>query len=345
MVLYHQDVEVKTGLGGGAEVYDAEMAGLMMGAKAACKLAKRKNSANHIFLFADNTSAVQSIFDPKPGPSQLYAIKTHRHLTRFLDSHPNNQVTIAWCPGHKNIRGNERADKLAKEARDRACEAHVAHTTSHARRKAKAATGATWRREWRSTQKTGGYATANHIPPSSSPSKTFTRTPREVFGRLVQCRTNHGYTGEFRRRFFPDEDFSCPCGEEVQTREHIVTRCPLYNNKRSNLRKISRDLWLPVILGTKKGIAALTVFLQESTAFTRDGQQPKKPPIPTFENEPDDENDPDPIEDNPEIYLRSASSLLPKFLLYSPACSKPTSPEERMRACAPAPRRLGGKMA
>jgi ribonuclease HI len=98
------------------------MAGLMMAAKATCKHAKRQNNINHIFLFADNSSAVNSIFDPKPAPGQIYAIKAHHHLTRFLDSHPKKQVTIAWCPSHKNIRGNERADKLAKEARDRACE-------------------------------------------------------------------------------------------------------------------------------------------------------------------------------------------------------------------------------
>jgi len=133
MVLYYQDVEVKTqqmGLRGNSEVYNTKMAGLMIAAIAACKLAKCKNTANHIFLFADNSAAVNLIFDPKPGPGQIYAIKTHHHLTRFLNFHSNNQVTIAWCPGHKNICGNERADKLAKEARDREWESVFPHTLS-----------------------------------------------------------------------------------------------------------------------------------------------------------------------------------------------------------------------
>jgi ribonuclease HI len=296
MVVYYQDEEVKTkqmGLGGNSEVYDAEMAGLMMAAAATCKLAKRKNNANHIFLFADNTAAMNSIFDPKPGPAQLYAIKTHKHLSKFLDAHPDNQVTIAWCPGHKNIRGNERADKLAKEARNRAWESLTPHTLSRARRKAKAASNTTWRKEWCNTPKLGGYAMANQIPPSTSPTKTFCKTPREVFGRLIQCRTNHGYTGEYRRRFFPQEDTSCPCGVEFQSREHIVAHCMLHEHERGKMRKVSRDIWLPTILGTKTGIIALTDFLQKTTAFTRNGQHHKTPPLPLFYDEPEDAEDPE----------------------------------------------------
>ncbi|KAH6866136.1 hypothetical protein BKA70DRAFT_1072889, partial [Coprinopsis sp. MPI-PUGE-AT-0042] len=53
---------------------------------------------------------------------------------------------------------------------------------------------------------------------------------RELFGRVVQTRTGHGYTGEFRRRFFPNESFMCPCGDgSVETREHILTACNRYS--------------------------------------------------------------------------------------------------------------------
>ena len=118
-----------------------------------------------------------------------------------------------------------------------------APTLSHARRIAKATTGFLWRREWHTTPKLGGYAVANRIPPSTSPSKEFVQSPREVFGCLIQCKTNHGYTGEFRRRFFPGEDITCPCGEEVQTREHIITRCP---NTRRGKRKATKTVKRPL---------------------------------------------------------------------------------------------------
>jgi ribonuclease HI len=299
-VLYHENVEVNTekmGLGGRATSFDAEMAGLMLGAKNASKYGRQRTLTNHIYIFIDNTSAIHSTAKMRPGPGQLYATKTHQYLAKFLRKNPDNQVTVAWCPGHKNIVGNERADVLAKEARDEPNSSNVTGTVAHARKIARARTGFEWRREWKKKQKTGGYAPANRIPPITKPSKTFKETPREVFGRLIQCKSNHGYTGEYRRRFHRDEDLGCPCGEIYQTREHILAHCRLHEAERGKLRKASRDIWLPTILGTKKGITALKAFLAESTAFTRNGHQPKKPQIPDFEKEPDVEEEPPPQPD------------------------------------------------
>lgn len=254
-VLFHKDREVKAlkkSIGGRASIYDAEMAGLAMAAKSACRFAKRKTCINHIFIFADNNAAIRSAFDPKPGPAQLYAIQTHHTLRKFLNCHQDNKVTIAWCPGHKNVKGNERADALAKKARDGPCnEPHTA-TLAHAQRIAKARTGYEWRKEWKASAKLGGYAIANRTPPSTILSKTFRNTPREVFGRLIQCKTNHAYTGEYRRRFNLAEELSCNCGEALQTREHIITQCRTHETKRDCLRKVSRDIWLPTILGERR---------------------------------------------------------------------------------------------
>ncbi|KAG7445344.1 uncharacterized protein BT62DRAFT_859846, partial [Guyanagaster necrorhizus] len=51
---------------------------------------------------------------------------------------------------------------------------------------------------------------------------------REIFGRVLQCRTGHGYIGEYYSQFVPSKDVDCPCGETFQTQEHILHECPLY---------------------------------------------------------------------------------------------------------------------
>jgi hypothetical protein len=51
--------------------------------------------------------------------------------------------------------------------------------------------------------------------------------------------------------------------------------------------KISPQIFLPTILGTKDGISALTEFLKTSGAFTRPGAPSTGPGPPTFENEPE----------------------------------------------------------
>ncbi len=146
---------------------------------------------------------------------------------------------------------------------------------------------------WKNTPKTGGFAVSNTLQPTLRLTKRFLNTAHETFGRLIQCRTGHAYTGEFRRRFFPEKDEDCPCGEEYQTREHILIHCPKFNEHRIHLHKISRDIFLPTILGTEEGIQALTTFLQQSGAFTILGRPPHKRETPIFDDEPEVEESDD----------------------------------------------------
>ncbi|KAJ3861090.1 hypothetical protein EV359DRAFT_18096, partial [Lentinula novae-zelandiae] len=85
------------------------------------------------------------------------------------------------------------------------------------------------------------------------------------------CRTGHAYIGEYYSQFVPGENIDCPCGERPQTREHILRTCPRYEEFRYILHKVSDDICLPDILGTKEGIEALTEFLDQSGAFTKTG--------------------------------------------------------------------------
>ena len=112
---------------------------------------------------------------------------------------------------------------------------------------------------------------------------------RELFGRVIQCRTGHAYTGDFRRSFLalaPDPT-TCPCDNEtLETREHILRECTRLSHHRNILEKVSRTVSLPEILGTKEGISALSEFLKRTPAFTRTGSIPSAAPPLTFENEP-----------------------------------------------------------
>ncbi|KAJ7708239.1 hypothetical protein B0H17DRAFT_890829, partial [Mycena rosella] len=64
----------------------------------------------------------------------------------------------------------------------------------------------------------------------------------------------------------------CPCGKVLQTREHLLCECLRYERQQNILRKISRDLSLPKILGTPDGIEALAKFLEKSGMFTKTGK-------------------------------------------------------------------------
>ncbi|KDQ54801.1 hypothetical protein JAAARDRAFT_98186, partial [Jaapia argillacea MUCL 33604] len=78
------------------------------------------------------------------------------------------------------------------------------------------------------------------------------------------------------------------CGADYQTREHIPTECPRYETHRHYLREVSSQISLPVILGTRKGINALSSFIMESGAFTKTGEPGSEHrTLPCFDEEPD----------------------------------------------------------
>ncbi len=97
----------------------------------------------------------------------------------------------------------------------------------------------------------------------------FLSLPRGVYGRLTQCRTGHAFVGEYYDKFVPSEDTSCPCGERLQTRAHVLRDCPRYVEHRHILRDAVPDLGLADIFGTKEGIGALGKFLASTDAFQK----------------------------------------------------------------------------
>jgi ribonuclease HI len=279
------------GLGGHAEVFDAEMAALSKAAALSTALLHDFPNTTKIAFFTDNAASVQAISDPKASSAQWFTLSFQKHIRKSLETHPNLSISVSWCPSHCDIPGNERADFLAKEATSLNCQIPFSTTRSNAKRRAKSSTTKIWVREWKNTPKTGRYAVANRLEPSLNPTKHFQnlKQNREIFGRLVQCRTGHAYTGDFRQSFIPlsPDPNTCPCDNEIlETRNHILTECPRYNQHRRILKKASRHLSLPVILGSKKGIKALAAFLHKSGAFSRTGTHIVAPQPPSLENEP-----------------------------------------------------------
>ena len=289
---YHENEEVFTiqmGLGGHAEEYDGEMAALMMAATQAVEYSNNHNEIQHIHFFSDSTAAVSSIFDPKPQSGQHYSHTFHVKIRAFLDTNPDATVTINWCPAHQNIAGNEKADERAREATNLARTSPVGVTWSNAMRRARNAPLKLWLREWDKRPMEGRYAISNRIRPSLKTTLRFRKLDdeREIFGRMVQCRSGHAYTGEFRQQFAPGEPTACPCNNDtLETREHIIIHCQRYERHRDILREAYQELSLPEIFGTPNGIDALCEFLRQSGAFSRTGAVLKMQPQPLPENEP-----------------------------------------------------------
>ncbi|KAJ3764703.1 hypothetical protein FB446DRAFT_618406, partial [Lentinula raphanica] len=98
-----------------------------------------------------------------------------------------------WTPSHTGITGNERADQLAKKGAEKTNETIWKRSRTNALRMNKKKTEMAWKKLWDKRSVVGGFAVANRIPPTIKPTKRLKNTPREIFGRIMQCRTGHAY--------------------------------------------------------------------------------------------------------------------------------------------------------
>ena len=130
-----------------------------------------------------------------------------------------------------------------------------------------------WKWIWRNQPQNKQYGLANCIPPYLQPTPYFKAlcNQREIFGCLMQYRTDHSYFRDYYWSAVPSESISCPCGEEIQTQKHIINTCPQYENHCQILHNVSSFIYMPDILGTKQGIAAISKFLERWGAFTKNG--------------------------------------------------------------------------
>jgi ribonuclease HI len=272
-VAYSRSTEVRAGrwgLGKHADNYDAEMLALAGASAFAAEWHRQKPHTNLVTFLTDNQAATRTIVDTAEHPAQLASIIFRKHIDSIMQADAHIRVEIRWIPGHKGFAGNERADSIAKAAVN---DAPVLHSTiTWAREKAKQRALKSWRNEWTSLPHTNQSATAlRHSLPSLRLSQSLRGLdgPRDVQSRVIQTITGHGHIGDYYARFVPAENPSCPCGEPLQTREHVLADCELHNASRHILHKACPNLSTTLILSTRKGLNALAHFLKDSDAFKK----------------------------------------------------------------------------
>jgi hypothetical protein len=130
-----------------------------------------------------------------------------------------------------------------------------------------------WKERWLDTVRKGRFAWANRHPPAwKPPPHVHKPIKRNIFGTLMQARIGHTHTGEYYRDFNIPEDISCPCGAAIQTRIHILSECPLFDEQRHLLHDEEHNIIPTDLFGIKTGIERLIEFLSKTNAFAKCNQ-------------------------------------------------------------------------
>jgi ribonuclease HI len=277
------------GVGRKTNAYDGESIALLAGMRLATQYCKDNPHISTIHFFSDSSSAITNILNTKAHPTQTVSCAFSNCAEDFLKNE-HHQIVLQWIPGHAGLDINEQADRLARRGCKRDQEIIPTSLSYHAERRS-TLSQKLWRRDLLTKPLTGAFGDVTLEPPTTKPSKVFLqlKDDPEVFGRLTQLRTMHGYNPHYYARFNIPHDPDCICGNRLRPfpasryRDHILHNCYEYDDHRHLLSAASRDHHDWILLGRTKGLLATAKFLKASGAMTATGkpyERPATPPMP-----------------------------------------------------------------
>ena len=102
---------IKSNIGDKVLVYNGELEALTQAIEYA---SKRAENGHHFEIYSDNQAAILRLANLSDNPGQSCQIRAMIASERIMTK--NATLSLNWIPGHSGIKGNEVADKLAKEA-------------------------------------------------------------------------------------------------------------------------------------------------------------------------------------------------------------------------------------
>jgi len=227
--------------------------------------ALEKEHIKHITVITDYILGAKAFFDPKPNPFQSLTQSTSNRIHKFLKSSPDNCIVIWHCPSgskwkpHHNVDKDVKASYLAPTLPSK-------ETWAFSKKSECDDIFNYWAMSFQASDKKGKSfleITNNKgedlIPSHENgrPWLTYIGHSNSLCARLTCLITNHAPIGEYRKRFFPQEESLCNCSANIiETRDRILYECRKYN-----------ETWRPPDLS----IVSILTFLKENpNAFSFD---------------------------------------------------------------------------
>ena len=212
-------------LGRYGTVFQAEVFAI---AEVAKKLIMDRIVNEKIMILVDSQAAILAI--------QNNIIKSNTVLTCIKNLNilgKDNDVTIAWTPGHTGIQGNEKADILAKSGSALNClgpEPFISIPLASCRAAIKDWSVKRWKTSW--IERKDCLRTKENVG-WASPQLThrLLRLKRPRINEVLQVLTGHCNLQKHRRTMGHDVSSTCPkCNLEEETSNHHVGECILLPN-------------------------------------------------------------------------------------------------------------------
>ena len=230
----------------------------------------KKHNGRKYVLATDSLSCVQrlsnaSVSDRDPEIFLLLR-KAAKELLMF-----GYELVFLWCPAHKGIPGNDKADELAKWGTQNGLGLSFSLERDTVLSVVRAGSMLEWQKLWNDC-KTGRY-TYNLFPcVSSKPWFKKIKLPKNVIKTILRIILNHYALKSHLARFDIVDSPLCECSENYETVDHILWECNIRNAGREAFTQHIADLGLPtgdVRLLVSQNILVSEAAIRVHTFFRR----------------------------------------------------------------------------
>ena len=193
-----------------------------------------KTDSSEVHIFSDSQSAIGILMlGWQPTQHKQTVAEIRQKISRLEQK--NIKVDISWTPGHANIKGNEKADRLAKEAslEAAAMKSDTEVVTMADIKQAAVKMGLSqWQRQWESSE-TG--RTLFRYKPKVTDRSQIDYPNTISYRNIAKLRLGYNQLRDYQFKLGISNNNLCECNQ-LETVEHYLLHCERYFNEREALR-------------------------------------------------------------------------------------------------------------
>ena len=211
--------------------YEAEIIALTSATELTFQYFSRcDHQAVNVVIFTDSLSALQALENYSSSQDRDIC-RLAQSLNKLLTSY-DVQVTLQWIPGHEDVSGNERADRLAKEgSKKEQYEKQCSYQT--VKKMIKNNSKKAWMNRWEKGN-TGRTMFSNMAKPM--PKDSINLLPRQDQSLIFQLRTGHAPLNLHLNRINPQHLPLCRnCDNPYESTAHVLFDCQATESLRKEL--------------------------------------------------------------------------------------------------------------